>query len=165
VPDTDNRNYFGFGATAGSSGSTYAVLLAPNSSQFGLQLDTYGNSSPFTDLADVSGSFPPGAYWYKVTVVWRIGGTITANLFASDGTTLLDTVTAVDNTITSSTIAFRAYNPEVAVAAFDTVTLLSPTTAPEPSTFGTTLGLLLCGVLMLRRARLRTAGSQGRSVS
>jgi len=49
--------------------------------------------------------------WYRFEIVWGVGGSITGRLFDSDGTTLLNTVTATDNTITSGGLAFRGFGP------------------------------------------------------
>jgi hypothetical protein len=49
--------------------------------------------------------------WYRFEVVWGVGGSITGRVFDSDGTTLLNTVTATDTTFTSGGIAFRGFGP------------------------------------------------------
>ena len=58
-------------------------------------------------------------HWYLVQVTWGVGGSITARLFDSDGVTLLNAVSAVDNSIVSGGLAFRGFGPTFNV---DTVT-------------------------------------------
>ena len=47
--------------------------------------------------------------WYKMVVEWNVGGLIVAYLYDSDGSTLLNTVLATDNTWTSGGIGFRGF--------------------------------------------------------
>ncbi len=109
----DGRAYFGFGATAGG---TLSVALAPNTGQFIIQQNVnYG----FTDLGDVNQTYKANT-WYRVQVIWGVGGSITAQLYASDGATLLNTVTASTSAITSGGIAFRGLGHN---KYFDTVTV------------------------------------------
>jgi len=105
------RAYFGFGASAAG---TYSLVVGPNTSQLLLQLNSgFG----FTTLASVSQTYTNNT-WYRLEVAWGTGGVITGRLFASDGTTLLNTVTATDTTFTSGGIAFRAFTDGY---QFDTV--------------------------------------------
>jgi hypothetical protein len=53
-------------------------------------------------------------------VAWAVGGAITARLYDSNGTSLLNTVQATDNNITSGGIAFRAISDD---KYFDTITM------------------------------------------
>jgi subtilase family serine protease len=109
----DGRAYFGFGA---SDFGTLSVVLAGNTGQFIIQ----DNSNwGFTNLAAVNQGYSPNQ-WYRVSVIWGTGGSITAQLYASDGKTLVNTVTATDNNITSGGIAFRATADD---KFFDTVTM------------------------------------------
>jgi hypothetical protein len=101
----DGRAYFGFGA---SSRGTLSVVLAPNTHQFLLQNN---NGYGFIDIG--AAPQPVGGYrpnhWYRVEVAWAVGGSITGRLYDSDGKTLIDTVQATTNVITSGGIAFRAF--------------------------------------------------------
>ena len=49
--------------------------------------------------------------WYKVIVEWTVGGLIDVYLFDSDGMTLLNRVSAMDNTWTSGGIGFWGFGP------------------------------------------------------
>lgn len=109
------RAYCGFGASANG---TYSIVAASNSDNLLLQLNqNYGYFSIGTS---------PQAWtldkWYRMEVKWDVGGNMTGRLYDSDGTTLLNTVTATDNTYTSGGIAFRAFDGSGIVADyFDTV--------------------------------------------
>jgi hypothetical protein len=108
----NGRAYFGFGA--GSFG-TLSVVAAPNTGQFIIQEnDFYG----FADLAAVSQSYQLN-HWYRLEVDWGTSGRIVGKLFDSNGTTLLNSVTAGSTTFTSGGIAFRATGTD---KYFDTVT-------------------------------------------
>ncbi len=107
------RAYFGFGASASG---TLSIVAAPNTGQLILQSNSgYG----YTNLAVANQTYTAGT-WYRLQVNWGTGGAITGQLYASNGTTLLSSVTTTDNAITSGGIAFRAIG--AGNAYFDTVT-------------------------------------------
>jgi len=111
----DGRAYFGFGAGAGG---TLSLVAAPNSGELILQENLgYG----FTDLASVPQFFVANQ-WYRLEVDWGTSGTVIGKLFAGDGTTLLNTVTAstAGSGITSGGVAFRATGSD---KYWDTVTV------------------------------------------
>ncbi len=95
------------------------------------------NAVPQTYLAN---------HWYKLAVDWGVGGLMTLNLYDSDGISLLNTVSATDNTYTSGGIAFRGFRGDY---YFDTYEL---STAPLPGT----LLLLSSGLLGLISWRRRS---------
>ncbi|HEY6401524.1 MAG TPA: PxKF domain-containing protein, partial [Blastocatellia bacterium] len=98
------RAYIGFGASAAG---TLSMVLGGNTGTLILQRNTgFG----FLTLAEVQQTWVANK-WYRFEVVWGVGGSITGRLFDSDGTTLLNTVTATDTTITSGGLAFRAFGP------------------------------------------------------
>jgi ELWxxDGT repeat protein len=99
---SDGRAYFGFGA---SSAGTLSVVLAPNSNAFVIQDNT---GFDYTTLATVAYTYSANT-WYHVVVAWGTDGGIDASLFASDGNTLLSTVSATSDAITGGGIAFRAF--------------------------------------------------------
>ncbi len=109
----DGRAYFGFGA---SSAGTLSLVAAPNTGQLIIQSNLgYG----FTDLAAVPQTYVANT-WYRLEVNWGTSGKIVGKLYASDGTTLINQVTATTTAITSGGIAFRARGSD---KFFDTVTL------------------------------------------
>jgi hypothetical protein len=96
------RAYCGFGATASG---TYCIIAAANSNTFSIQKNVgYG----YNTIGSVSQYWTPNK-WYRLEVEWGIGGDIVGNLYDSDGTTLLNTVTASSDTYTSGGIAFRGF--------------------------------------------------------
>jgi methionine-rich copper-binding protein CopC len=105
------RGYMGFGASAGG---TYSVVMGLNTGEFIIQLNQgYG----FLNLAEDPQTWQQD-HWYEFQVIWGTDGTITANLFDSDGTTLLNTLTTTDNTFTSGGLAFRSFQ---STKFFDTI--------------------------------------------
>ena len=78
----------------------------------------------FWNLAAVPENYLPN-HWYRLAVVWGVGGAITGQLYDSDGTTLLNSVQAADNSITAGGIAFLATAYD---KYFDTVTATRTTT-------------------------------------
>jgi hypothetical protein len=99
---TNGQAYFGFGA---SSTGTLSIVAAPSAKAFQLQSNIGYNTN--TVLGTVTQVYQPN-HWYRLEVNWGSTGNITGKLFDSDGTTLLNTVTGSNTTITSGGIAFRA---------------------------------------------------------
>jgi hypothetical protein len=96
------RIYVGFGASASGA---YSMVLGGNTKTLILQRnDNFG----FTDIGVVPQTWVANK-WYRFEIAWEVGGGITGRLFDSDGTTLLNTVTGADTTITSGGLAFRAF--------------------------------------------------------
>jgi hypothetical protein len=133
----DGRAYFGFGATATG---TLSLVAAANTNQLILQNN---NNYGFTNIAAVAQNYTANV-WYRLEVDWGTSGTITGKLFASNGTTLLNSVTGTDTTITSGGIAFRAIGHD---KYFDTVTKLSGPKPPGagPAAIGISTGGLSAG--------------------
>jgi hypothetical protein len=98
------RVYVGFGASATG---TMSMVLGGNTNTLILQRNTgFG----FVEIGVVPQTWVANK-WYRFEIVWGVGGAITGRLFDSDGMTLLNTVTATDNTITSGGLAFRGFGP------------------------------------------------------
>ncbi len=130
MPVTDNytRNYQGFGASAAGC---YSAVLAPNTSTFILQLNSgYG----YATLADAPQSWQLG-HWYYTEVTWHAGGLIVADLYDADGVTLLNSVSATNNTFTSGGIAMRSFDSGHE-AYFDTITRNGGPTPAGEQTWG-----------------------------
>jgi hypothetical protein len=111
--NADGRAYFGFGA---SSLGTLSLVAAPNTDQLIIQSNLGWG---FTNLAAVNQTFQPNQ-WYRLEVDWGTSGAIVGKLYASDGATLLNQVTATTTAITSGGIAFRATGSD---KYWDTVTV------------------------------------------
>ncbi len=116
-PPMDGRVYCGFGASAGG---TYSITAAPNNNSLVLHLSS--NYSSFIELATVPQAWTYDK-WYRLDVEWSVGGNITGRLYDSDGTTLLNTVSVIDNTYIAGGIAFRAFDADSGriTSYFDTV--------------------------------------------
>src|SRR5262249_9489715 len=99
---TLGRVYIGFGASATG---TLSMVLGGNSSTLHLQRNAgFG----FLDIGVVPQTWVANK-WYRFEVAWGAGGNITGRVFDSDGTTLVNTVTATDTTISNGGLAFRAF--------------------------------------------------------
>jgi hypothetical protein len=148
----DGRAYFGFGASANGA---LSIVAAPNSNQLILQSNLGWG---FTNLAAVTQTYQPNV-WYRLEVNWGTSGTIVGKLFASNGTTLLNTVTARTTAILSGGIAFRAIGSD---KYFDTVTDkpgVNSFTAPTRHTASatTTSRMMLEAALAQYLAQLRAS--------
>jgi subtilase family serine protease len=126
----DGRAYFAFGA---NTSGTLALVAAPNTGQLILmQNPNFG----FQNLAAVSQSYLPN-HWYRLEVDWGTSGTVVGKLFDSNGTTLLNSVTASTQLFTSGGFGFRAIGSD---KYWDTVTVthgVNNFTAQVPSRAGT----------------------------
>jgi hypothetical protein len=97
------RAYLGFAASAGGA---WSVVAAPNTSQFIIQHDApYGT---YTDVATGDQVWLPGK-WYKVSVVFNSSSSATANLYDSDGITLLNTLNFNGITGAPGGVAIRSF--------------------------------------------------------
>jgi hypothetical protein len=96
----NTRAYFAFGV---SSFGTLSLVAAPNTGQFIIQENLFFG---FANLSAVSQSYQSN-HWYRMEVDWGTSGTIIGKLFDSDGTTLIQTVTAFTTDITSGGFGFR----------------------------------------------------------
>jgi hypothetical protein len=131
----NGQAYFGFGAT---STGTLSMVAAPASKALQLQLNTGYNTN--TVLGQVTQVYQAN-HWYRLEVNWGSTGTITGKLFDNDGTTLLNTVTGSNTTITSGGIAFRANGNNVKY--WDTVQRTPGVNVAGPATDLIQVGLSL----------------------
>jgi hypothetical protein len=125
----DGRAYLGFDAknTAPvhsrlSESGAISVVMAPNTNQLMIESQTGSNGiGNFTMVAAVTQTYVADQ-WYRLEATWGTDGTVTANLYGSDGTTLLNSVShAVTAPFPNGAgIAFRAFGHD---KYFDTVVL------------------------------------------
>jgi hypothetical protein len=136
-PDGGNgRFYLGFGADAGGASS---FVLAPNTGDIRFQNnDSFG----FQELNISGQSFL--SQWYLAEIVFALNGDIIGNLYGSDGTTLLNSLTAQGVTNTLGGVALRAFGD------WSIDSLQQTTSVPEPASLAL-LGIGLAGLAAMRR--------------
>ena len=100
-PTFDGKAYFGFGASATGN---LALVASPASNQLYL-LNNSGYS--YTVIGSAPRTWQSN-HWYRLQVDWGTNGSLVGKVFDSDGSTLLQSVTAATTAITSGGIAFRA---------------------------------------------------------
>lgn len=103
----DGEPSFGFGASAGG---TLSVMLETASRQFLIQ-ENFGYGGVTIGTANQPAGGYQANHWYRLEVDWSTSGAITGKLFDTDGTTLLDTVTATTPSgwLTVGGIAFQNF--------------------------------------------------------
>jgi hypothetical protein len=126
----DGRAYLGFDAkNTGPTHSTMSqsgaisVVMAPNTNQLMIEVQSGSNGiASFTTVGTPVSQTYQADQWYRLEANWGSGGAITGNLYDSDGTTLLNTVTATTTAPfpSGAGIAFRAFGHD---KYFDTVVL------------------------------------------
>ncbi len=116
------RLYLGFGGTG--TDNAFSIVAASDSSQLLFQNNA---NTTFTDLSSTAQSY--GDQWYKLTLIWNTDGTATANLFDSDGTTLLKSISETNLLLSNDTgIALRGTGGAV-VTSIDVAPVPVPATA------------------------------------
>jgi hypothetical protein len=108
----NGRAYIGFGT---SLYGTDSIVLAPNSNQFMIQNN---NNFNYSSIAAATQRYSANS-WYRVELDWSTSGAVTAKLYASDGSTLLNSITAANVSVTPGWFAFRSTGYDT---YFDTVT-------------------------------------------
>jgi hypothetical protein len=126
----DGRAYLGFDAKDNGTlhspltdGGMLSVVMAANTSQLLIQNNAGFNepiSNPSSAVAATAQSYLAN-HWYRLEAAWG-GGSITARVYDSDGTTLLSSVTGATTAPfpSGAGIAFRAFGHD---KYFDTVVL------------------------------------------
>jgi hypothetical protein len=126
----DGRAYLGFDAkntgptfsTMNQSGAV-SVVMAPNTNQLMIEVQSGSNGiASFATVGTPASQTYQADQWYRLEATWGAGGAITGNLYDSDGTTLLNTVTGTTTAPfpSGAGIAFRAFGHD---KYFDTVVL------------------------------------------
>lgn len=115
----NGRAYFAFGLT---DEGAMSLVLAPNTNQLIIQNNSGFNN--YTSLSAVTQTYQANV-WYKLEVDWGTTGIVTGKLYSSNGTTLLNSVTASTGDTTPGSFGFRAtgsdkYWDTVAVAPLAT---------------------------------------------
>lgn len=133
------RAYMGFGA---DDEGTQSFVLASNTRDIRFQ----NNFDYRYQELDTSSQGFDFNKWYLAEVVWGLGGLVTGNLYDSDGTTLLNSVSSTVGYSTSGGLAFRGFSN----VSFDTVTLTRGANVPTPGV-GLLMGLGLFALFAQRR--------------
>lgn len=134
------RFYLGFGAD-GTGASSFVAALNSGDIRFQNNL-AYG----FEELNTAAQSYLSNT-WYRLEVVFDLGGDVIGNLYGSDGTTLLNSLTAVGLTNVSGGVTVRSFGSQ-----YDTIELIkgqNPGQIPVPAT----LALLGLGLISLGLAK------------
>lgn len=113
--NASGRAQIGFGASAAG---TLSLVLAPETHELMIENNLGFGFSP---IGRVHQNYSSDR-WYRAEVAWGIGGMIVGRLYDSDGSTLLGSVTAIDNSITSGGIAIRGAGVG-SVRQVDTITI------------------------------------------
>jgi hypothetical protein len=159
----NGRAYFGFGTTASGLDS---VVLAPNTGQFIIQsnagFDTY------TNLAADTQSYTANS-WYLVQVEWGTSGKVVANLYSSNGTTLLNSISVATGDTTPGWFAFRAIGSSGTATYYSTVTdtpgannFVVPVSNSGSNQHGRSDSHTKVSILPLTSGVLLSSGSHGR---
>jgi hypothetical protein len=99
------RAYLGFATVASS---TWAIVACPNTGTLNLQHDTGATFGTFNEILNVPQAWTVG-HWYRVAVYFNSPTSVTCNLYDSDGTTLLNTISYDQITGAPGGIAMRAF--------------------------------------------------------
>jgi uncharacterized repeat protein (TIGR01451 family) len=133
------RAYLGFDA---SSSGCWAVVVAADTGEFFLQQDP--DYSDYIEVAGVTQSWQAGK-WYRVKVQFNSASSVTCNLYDSDGTTLLNSLSYADVTGPPGGVAIRSFGG----FSLDTITSGEPrdNVACSPTNTGNFAGGIWSGSL------------------
>ncbi len=96
------RTYWGFGASAAGC---HSLVVANNTSELILQEN---NGYGYTDIAQIPFTYQ-GSQWYRAELIWNSATNVTANLYDSDGTTLLTNFSATLPNLVPGGFALRSF--------------------------------------------------------
>jgi subtilisin-like proprotein convertase family protein len=113
--NANGRAQLGFGASAAG---TLSLVLAPETHELLIENNLGFGFSP---IGRVHQNYSPDR-WYRAEVTWGVGGMVVGRLYDSDGSTLLGSVTAIDNSVSSGGIAIRGSGAG-SVRQVDTITI------------------------------------------
>jgi hypothetical protein len=107
----DGRAYFAFGANSNIDGSplaTYSLVLAADTRKLYIQENFFGSNLNSTLGTSAQNTKFQANHWYRIQVVWGTDGSILGQLFDSNGTTLLNSVSATASLFSAGGIGFHA---------------------------------------------------------
>jgi hypothetical protein len=167
----DGQAFFAFGANSNVDGSplaTYSLVLAADKKKLYIQENFFGFALNSTLGTSAQSTKFLANHWYRIQVIWGTDGSIVGQLYDSNGTTLLNSVTAKASLFSAGGIGFHATGHD---KYWDTVTAFATAggaaahvaTGPRPSVV---LGDLLRSDLPTLSSRPRyvqlSAGGTGR---
>lgn len=103
VKPGDGRYYMGFGASASG---TWSLVAAANTNQLIIQEN---DGYLFENIASVTQSWTYDV-WYKIEITFENDSLVIGRLYASDGTTLLNTVSATLSGFAPGGVAIRSFD-------------------------------------------------------
>jgi hypothetical protein len=107
----DGQAFFAFGANSNIDGSplaTYSLVLAADKHKLYIQENFFGSPLNSTLGTSAQNTRFQANHWYRIQVVWGTNGSILGQLFDSDGTTLLNSVSATASLFSAGGIGFHA---------------------------------------------------------
>jgi hypothetical protein len=128
----DGRAYFAFGANSNADGSplgTYSLVLAADTRKLYIQENFFGSSLNSTLSTSAQNTRFLANHWYRIQVVWGTNGSILGQLFDSNGTTLLNSVSTTASLFSAGGIGFHATGHD---KYWDTVTAVFGTGGAGP---------------------------------
>jgi hypothetical protein len=107
----DGRAYFAFGANSNIDGSplaTYSLVLAADTRKLYIQENFFGSPLNSTLGTSAQNTRFQANHWYRIQVIWGTNGSIVGQLYDSNGTTLLNSVSATASLFSAGGIGFHA---------------------------------------------------------
>jgi hypothetical protein len=121
----DGEAFFLFGANSNVDGSplaTYSLVLAADKRKLFLQENYFPTQLNSTIGTSTQNTRFLANHWYRIQVIWGTNGSIVGQLYDSNGTTLLNSVSATANLFSSGAIGFHATGHD---KYWDTVTAIT----------------------------------------
>jgi hypothetical protein len=121
----DGQANFAFGANSNADGSplaTYSLVLSADRRKLYIQENFFGSQLNSTIGTSAQSTRFLANHWYRIQVTWGTDGSIVGKLFDSDGTTLLNSVSATANLFSAGGIGFHATGHD---KYWDTVTAVA----------------------------------------
>jgi hypothetical protein len=107
----DGQAFFAFGANSNIDGSplaTYSLVLAADKRKLFIQENFFGSPLNSTIGTSTQNTRFLANHWYRIQITWGTDGSIVGKLFDSDGTTLLNSVSATASLFSAGGIGFHA---------------------------------------------------------
>jgi hypothetical protein len=143
----DGQANFAFGANSNADGSplaTYSLELSASNRKLYIQENFFGSQLNSTIGTSSQNTKFLANHWYRIQVIWGTDGSIVGQLYDSDGTTLLNSVSAKASLFSSGGIGFHATGHD---KYWDTVTAVASSGAASAHVASTHGTLLLGDVL------------------